>query len=1019
MMKNEYILLNEYFIRTPILSADSFFEELMDASKLEGLKNMLNNSMVKEALFIANKEFYYELTKEGAASGENLKKDKRQMETLYNYLNRMCLRQSPYGMMSYIQMGEFKSLNNNLTDSKNTIHANADSEWTISLQRQLEQTLDIFTGLEVVSNRFHIINGNRIYYPYITAFGVKDSDEKIRKGEETFSIKYNELLENILYWTSSYIPIPTLIDKIINKYEEVTYEQGIEYINQLVKCEVLFTNLRPHLLRKNHLNKIYRVLDNINPEHDKTKYMEGLIAEIESLHNYEKKGLELISHIDQINNKMESSHKSKEYLQIDMVGNNMSLSADIKKSIEEIADFIMCFCSVDYKAIEIQQIKNYIINKCDVGCEIPLIDLIYSEEYVDNINQTHENINIMDNKNFKLLSKWCNEMSNEDELNITDDMLSFLKYNNESVNYDNISDIEVPLTLIKTKSGENIYNIKTKSISSGLGGYIGRFAYMLEEDIIFNKYRENIKNITDYRIANNNIILAELSCLGYSNRIMNVMSSSVLENYEIPIGSESSLKEDRTINLNDIVCGVHNNKVYIKWTNNNKNIIPKKYNMINPDSVFPQVYKILSLIQYEYEKPVYCYLGDLLKGREYLPRIRYKNYILSKRHWKLSFDILEIYGQETEREFYRKMNLWRLKYRVPEYIGLCEGDRTIYYNLNNYFHKTILYRKIQKGQEIILTELDYDLKNNLEYNNFIREYIFTFYNNSLSYKGLNFVNNSRENKIRYFPNNKWLYYKIYFREDRQDEFISIYLKEVFTQLINCEGIENIFYIRYKDNKSHLRLRILADNKKNYIVNYVTSKLNKIDNHIKLNEVTIDTYKPEIIRYGGECVFDEIINYFTHDSKNIIRLIEAKNNSKLDRMYLIIFYLFEIVLRIPIKEVDKQPFLYKFADLEILKSRKNDRKNLLDEFILYKREMSRYNQVVGFNFKYIDKLNESLIKNKEHLTNNIESIYSSLIHMSINRFKVIDEEEETRILSILYQSYKDVNNYLKYYESRKK
>lgn len=1016
-MKSNYILLNEFVVRSPILPASSFFEELMNASRLEDLKYMLNNSTIKEALFIANKEFYYELMKEDADSGDDSKKNKSQMETLYNYLNRMCLRQSPYGTMSYIQMGEFKALNNNFTSYKNAIYVNADSEWTISLQTQLEQMYDIFIRLEVISNKFYLINGDRIFYPYITAFGVEDLDKKVRKGEDIFSIKYNEFLEDILDWTNSYIPVYILINNIISKYEEITYEQCIEYISKLVRYEILFTNLRPNLLKKNHLKKMYNVLRNINLAHEKTKYIADVIQDMELLHSCGKKDQELMTIINEINSKMTLSHKSKEYLQIDMVGDNSSLSNDIKKDIEKIADFIMCFCIIDYKTIEMQQIKNYIINKCDAGCEIPIIDLIYSDEYEDYINQPYENANIMDNKNFRLLSMWCDEAHNEDELNITDDMLNFLKYNNQSVNYDNVSDIEVPITLIRTKE-RTIYNIKANAMSNGLGRYIGRFSYMLGKDIIFNKYRENIKNISYCRISDNNIIMPELTCLGYSNRIMNVMSSNALSNYEIPIGSVSSVEKDKTINLNDIVCGVNNNKIYIKWTNNNKNIIPKRSNMINPDSAFPQIYKILSLIKYEYERPVHCYLEDLLIGRHYLPRIRYRNYIVSKRLWKLSFDIIGLYGKNDKHRFDKKLDLWRIRYRVPDYIGLCEVDRIIYYNLNNNFHRNILYKKIQKNNEIILTELDYDLENNYEYNEFIREYIFTFYNNSISYNDLDFIQNSRKNTNKYFPGNEWLYYKIYFREDRQDEFISIYLKEMFEQLINREGIENAFYIRYKDDKSHLRLRMSAQNRKDYITNYITNRLNEIDSHIKLNRITIDTYNPEVIRYGGECVFDEIINYFTQDSKNIIRLVEVKNNSELDEIYLIIFYLLEIVFMLPIEETEKESFLYRFADFETLKSRKNDRKKFLDESILYKRKMSRYNQVIVFNFEYVDKLNKALIKNREHLTTSIESIYSSLIHMSINRFKVINRGEETRILSILYQSYKDVNNYFKYYKLKK-
>lgn len=98
------------------------------------------------------------------------------------------------------------------------------------------------------------------------------------------------------------------------------------------------------------------------------------------------------------------------------------------------------------------------------------------------------------------------------------------------------------------------------------------------------------------------------------------------------------------------------------------------------------------------------------------------------------------------------------------------------------------------------------------------------------------------------PLTDWIYLKLYIPNNRQDEFITDYLRNIKLLIDKYQG--ELFYLRYIEKHSQIRLRIKSDNNLE-VFQTIQGELKKaITNNVMVN-YEISTYDREIERYGGK------------------------------------------------------------------------------------------------------------------------------------------------------------------------
>ncbi|RPH33446.1 MAG: hypothetical protein EHM93_04890 [Bacteroidales bacterium] len=274
----------------------------------------------------------------------------------------------------------------------------------------------------------------------------------------------------------------------------------------------------------------------------------------------------------------------------------------------------------------------------------------------------------------------------------------------------------------------------------------------------------------------------------------------------------------------------------------------------------------------------------------------------------------------------------------------------------------------------------------------------------------------------FFPNEEWIYFKIYGSIKETDYFLINCITPIVEILKKDSLIAKWFFIRYFDPEYHIRIRFQCQNidKNAQIYSLFLKHIHLFISSCNIWKVQLDTYNREIERYGEETI-DLVESVFEYDSEmviNILSLIEGdideisrwKYSISLIDTYLNLFELESLNKLKLVSElsesyknefnVDKQlnfqiNNLYRKHKIEIL--------NILD--------LSANND---FRLTYTTRNISPIIKEINCLVqfneSDLNSLLKSIIHMSLNRlFRTKQRMYELVIYSFLEKSYKTFLN----------
>jgi len=94
------------------------------------------------------------------------------------------------------------------------------------------------------------------------------------------------------------------------------------------------------------------------------------------------------------------------------------------------------------------------------------------------------------------------------------------------------------------------------------------------------------------------------------------------------------------------------------------------------------IYRFLCEMQFTTcPKNLFFQLGDIFSSFDDIPRIRYKNCILSRKKWRIKkqeFELLHITDNDIE-----KIGQWRTRRGIPRYALFCQGDNELLIDFNS------------------------------------------------------------------------------------------------------------------------------------------------------------------------------------------------------------------------------------------------------------------------------------------------------------------------------------------------
>lgn len=1044
--KSDFKLYDYFCMRLPALPLESIFTltdyiNKQDLSQHEVvvniIENLFNEQYFRKALFVSSNELYFRIKEFQKRNYPDVEESKKLLIALYKFYSRMSTRSTPYGLFAGVTNGE---LNNEPSKFKFNLQ-----KYRPRFQFSINFITDIIRKINPVSeelrNSIKYYPNNTIYFLSNRVFYVEKIEKNGYLASNLTSISNNVFVSKILSAAREGKTFNALLELI--DLESASESQKINFVANLIKSQVLISELWPCISSNDYLATMMKKSANVIDLVPKF----GDIRELYEVFT----NTQTLDDIDQVEDFLNKpNHKdfaqNKDLFKVDLFI-NMETN-QIKKSVfEKIneAAFELMKVTVPKTSDTMEAFKRAFQSKYEEK-EIPLslaLDPNFGIGYAMVVNGSAEYTPLISGIpiNFEVPPV----MPNDTRLAIIRKNVLKKYLENNSL----VVDIESMMHNWMSEQNPNFYNKRKTStylfgslyaknaqeldegnykfyavqlLSPYAGRLVSRFLYGNEK--LFEKTLEVIR---DEQKNNPDVILAEVVYIP-DGKYANISLCPNIRNYEIPYTSTSSAGQDFQISIDDLYISLRNNRIILRSKKLNKEIIPCATNTYDATFGNP-IFQFLSGLSYQNTSHGFFWdWGPVYYSEPFLPRVEYKNIILSKARWFAKKTNLNLKNSEAIKKHF---DFLREEIKLPKYVLLQDGDNELMIDLDNEICRFILAKELNKGDQFLFEVLNlpencFVVENNLHYSNEILVPLKCEGPMHIDhYSDISNVNNEHIKRC-FHPGSEWQYLKIYSGSKNLEFLLTEVIGPYADKLYEENIIDKWFFIKYNDPEYHLRVRFLKSNKSENPEWYkITETINKLLNEsfseMESVKLSLDTYVREIERYGALTIEDcEAI--FHADSIASYKFLSLLNGNEGEELrwqfafisidYLLEDFNFSIENKFNLLSQLANNFFNEFAPTTD-EGKKNLMVSLNENFrqkkALIRGVLEKENAFIEFEEAYkiftersklIRNLSGNIIENHE----NLFGLLASIIHMSMNRLFLINQRRHELVIYYLLNKY---------------
>ncbi|MDC8098434.1 lantibiotic dehydratase family protein [Chryseobacterium rhizosphaerae] len=731
-----YQFFDEYVVRTHLFSQKSFQEELSKGEISDSeLKKVCNDPVFQEAIYLASPNLYDEINKWLSSEKQLSSKEYQKLkQTILKYYSRMSTRSTPFGLFAGVGLGKFgpeapNIFSNDQHSTDNLLRdTRLDMYFLVSLAQHFAQPPEIRNRLLFFPNNSIYKVGKRIrYIEYQYAGGKRDYII-------SFAPLSNEL-QQILDFSKQGKTIQQIAEILISS--EITKEEAGEFIEELINNQVLVSELEPNVSGNDFLDTIITVLNKIRAK----KEAETLFSIKTKLNELDQKignPASKYAEIEDLIKSFDTEYEQKYLFQTDLYFKDVfALSPHWKKKLKQGIGFLNKI-TLPQRENEFSRFKKAFYERFEMQ-EVPLLYVLdaeigigykqnvsskgihpYIEDLVFPISQKNQNKNIELTSVHQILNEKLQEalLDNQYSIELTDE-----DFKGFEESRDDLPDtISIMTELISENNQEKLFlNTSTGSSAANL---LGRFCS--EESKIQDLTKTIAQKEEMLRQAQHDKseILAEIIHLPEA-RIGNVIRRPTLRWYEIPYLAQSLLPVENQIPVEDLYISLKNDQIVLRSKKLNREIKPYLTNAHNYYTNTLPVYHFLSdLYSQDTRSGLHFSWGGLESIYTFLPRVEYKNIILSKASWKITAKEIKkfLLSISDKDQLFSELENWRKIKQIPQWIQWMKSDNKLTINLENYDLVKMFIDSVKNEDSIIIEEFLYN-----ENDDFKHEFIFPMY----------------------------------------------------------------------------------------------------------------------------------------------------------------------------------------------------------------------------------------------------------------------------------------------------
>ena len=985
----KYEILDTFSVRAPFYSFASYKEYLTNVDTKKEILNWFEHDWFKEAIQVSSYSLYSSLVEK--------KGDPQKLRIgLQNYLSRMSTRTTPFGFLAGVGLGTFTETEADENKIRYQKSIRPDTEWLFKVIKKIE---DYNRGrLYLAWNAGTTVLASKCLNEWNTCLMNEEREEKRIKLQSY--INNTTAVKIVKEKSENFICTKELVNILQKEYPKVKEEIFVSFINELVNKEFLISDVRGTPLCHDKLGEMLKVINERNyglPD----ELLLGLKQIELDIYNYNRTDFgQGIALYDVIISNMKRIAESNNYIHAEMfTKDKICLTKDAKKDLMGFVDLLSTMADENlFQAMKVWEdrfIERYSYTEqllLDVidpikGMGLPLM----GKEVARGIDDFQKELIFNIQKTFG-------------DPESTIELENFNSYSGKigSTRAVDAQELDLAFYIFKNIDQELQYIVSPVVGEKTVGSIVSRFMRNFEEQ------KEAINVVSDEDDYDG----VEIVFYPQVSRLSNIQGTTTKHKYALEFGSKTQLENLEMLKLSDIIINVLPEGIYFKHKNTNRRLKFFLTNALRSDFAPPvaqflencRIYKRSNLFS------IISKLSYISNSFAMVPRITYKNIIVKEKQWSLPS---AKFKKLKEKEFIEEFISFAETFKMDRFIFLQEFDKRVLIDITNEDNQRFIYSSFRKNNTITFLENLFSDANMLVKNNkgesLISEYIFSFKSSNENF-------NNRIKKISFQPITKipplfiplqqYIYLKIYTVEIFEEEIITKYLVPFGEKSVIDGFIERFYYIRYHDGQSHLRIRfkLLQDGESN---NKCLTQLNGVLEEIKAigysSKIQYDTYIPEIKRYGGELIYDEIEHFFYLNSKVTAELLNIYklSHGKIEKTEIGIIAVCKLLLdtnmgwKQAIELIEKNTIKNHFK-----KEFRQEKQRFMDLLLNKNRDYYReVNLILEQQSKCLQRIWAKINKHEKNLPTLKEDIIGSLLHMFCIRFFGVDREKEVYVSNI--------------------
>ncbi len=1012
-----------YMLRAPILPAEEF-DRLSSTENLQEYLFTLfeNDDLIREAILLASPELY------GALKLIRNKTDQKQKEiasSLLRYMLRMTTRPTPFGLFSFVGLGKWGgSTHAHFEHQRLHKRARPDMEWLLGTIDHLCANQEIFHLIPVCAHPLAVQSSGRIQ---LTFFRQKNDPQSKTTQNTGLSIRGNELTTAILRIARNPLPVLKLEKKLNEQFQSLDQEKTRKVIEQLINQEILQISLVPSLLAESPFRNFLAMLDRYQIETPEVLLLKTLEKK---LVEYHKNGTENVE--DLIQSLCQSAEKiapSVNYLQVDtaVIEEEFSLPKIIGEEAAEAAELLWQLSQItigdplrDYHAKFRERYGSR---------SVPLLELLdpnalgVPQSYLKTTPAAKPTPPELDNA---LWEEWLRTelflclQERRREITLTQEIVDQLLKNKPSKqkappSFDLFCQV-IADSVEKIDQGDYELYLSSNTIEGG--STFGRFL-----DLLGPQASLQLKELYKREEAlEDQYTFVEVSYYPEATRGANVAIHPNLRGHHLDL---SGGRGTDSLSLDQIYVGALEDRFYLTNKDGDKEWIFRTGNVLWSD-LSPVPLRFLKDVSSFRYQPLTMISWPYFDSSPFLPRIKFKKSILFPAQWVINKKIVEIRNNGQSKTLIKGLQDWMNLWDLPRLVYLTEGDNQILLDRHCSAHLEEITNKLKKGLNVRLVER---MGENLR-----SQWLHSTKGSHFTELTIPFLKNPAHHQTRSLhlpkyhdipetvrwkvPGSNWLFLKLYISEEHQERFLLSYVYGIANKLTSLGIIKRWFFVRYFDDKFHLRVRFQSDQEqitqalipriRDWSISLFQDKL--------IKDLQFGTYEREIERYGGEQLIDELEEFFCADTETVIDLLNmmVSKSTALPPYVIAAISLIDLLkgfgytLEDDVSEVLASGLGRK--NLEGIRKWKKALSSLTNTIIEERGVDENSDEAYALKSAFKKRANaikrltrkKNELQSENILTQSIKSIQNSLIHMHCNRLIGLDHHLESK--ARLYAEY---------------